>query len=99
MVNLIIHVKNSIDGIGNKSAISISKTRNRTAKIKNRKENGIRAELCGSKPHSKGVVFSKFNNIFLFKKNVAVIIRTGKKAAITKAIIIISMFLGVILCL
>ena len=33
------------DGMGISSAISMSNTRNSTAKMKNRKENGIRAEL------------------------------------------------------
>ena len=37
--------KDLTEGIGIKSAISMSKTRNKTARIKNRKEKGIRAEL------------------------------------------------------
>ena len=46
-------------GIGIMSTISISKTRNTTAKRKNRKENGRRAEFLGSNPHSKGEHFSR----------------------------------------
>lgn len=86
--------KNLIDGIGISKAISISNTKNRTAKIKNRKENGIRAELCGSNPHSNGVDFSKFTSIFLFKINVAIIMAEGKIAAIHIAKVIDIIFLG-----
>lgn len=86
--------KNLIDGIGINKAISISNTKNRTAKIKNRKENGIRAELCGSNPHSNGVDFSKFTSIFLFKINVAIIMAEGKIAAIHIAKVIDIIFLG-----
>lgn len=72
----------------------MSNTKNRTAKIKNRKENGIRAELWGSNPHSNGVDFSKLLYIFLLRNNVAIMIRTGNKAAVTMAINIITIFLG-----
>ena len=46
-------------GSGMSSAISMSNTKKITAKRKNRRENGIRAEFFGSNPHSKGVVFSR----------------------------------------
>ena len=36
----------------------MSKTKNKTAKRKNRKENGSRADIFGSKPHSNGDIFS-----------------------------------------
>ena len=49
----------SVIGVGIKRAISISKTRKITANRKNRKENGNRAFLLGSKPHSKGDLFSR----------------------------------------
>jgi len=86
--------RNLIDGIGINKAISISNTRNRTARIKNRKENGIRAELWGSKPHSNGVDFSKFTFIFLFNKNVAIIMAIGKIAAMHIAKVIDIIFPG-----
>lgn len=47
------------EGTGMRSAISISKIRKITARIKNRREKGIRADERGSKPHSKGEDFSK----------------------------------------
>lgn len=40
-------------------AISISKTRKITANKKNRVEKGMRADLLGSNPHSKGELFSR----------------------------------------
>ena len=46
-------------GMGRRRTISISKTRKITARRKNRKENGIRAEFFGSKPHSNGESFSR----------------------------------------
>ena len=48
-----------IKGSGRISAISMSKTKKITAKRKNRSENGIRADLFGSNPHSKGEDFSR----------------------------------------
>jgi hypothetical protein len=45
--------------IGKRSAISTSKIRKITAIRKNRNENGNRAELFGSNPHSKGEDFSR----------------------------------------
>lgn len=94
IVNLIEVDKNLIDGIGIRRAISISNTKNKTAKIKNRNENGIRAELWGSNPHSKGVDFSKFVFIFLFNNNVAIIIAIGKTAAVHIAKVIDVIFPG-----
>jgi hypothetical protein len=46
-------------GIGMRRTISISKTIKIIAKRKNRMENGIRAVLLGSNPHSKGEDFSR----------------------------------------
>lgn len=46
-------------GIGMRRTISISKTIKIIAKRKNRIENGIRAVLLGSNPHSKGEDFSR----------------------------------------
>jgi len=46
-------------GAGRIIAISISKTKKITASKKNRVEKGIRADLLGSNPHSKGLLFSR----------------------------------------
>lgn len=46
-------------GIGIIKTISMSKTRNTTANRKNRRENGSRADLFGSNPHSKAEHFSR----------------------------------------
>ena len=45
--------------IGKINAISTSKIKKITAIKKNRKENGIRADLFGSNPHSNGDLFSR----------------------------------------
>lgn len=54
-----------IRGLGSKITISISKTRKRTAKTKNRVENGTRADLLGSNPHSKAEDFSRLRPSFI----------------------------------
>lgn len=62
-IRIIIKPKNGIEmktllkdkrerGDGKRITISISKTRNRTARIKKRKEKGIRALFIGLNPHS-----------------------------------------------
>lgn len=68
-------------GRGINRIISISKTRKITASRKNRRENGIRAEDFGSKPHSNGVDFSR--SVFFFNDRVsaAVITIIGKMVA------------------
>ncbi len=48
-----------IVGAGRRRTISMSNTRKITARRKNRRENGIRAEFLGSKPHSNGDSFSR----------------------------------------
>lgn len=45
--------------IGRIITISISKIKNSTAIKKNCSENGIREDLLGSNPHSKGDIFSR----------------------------------------
>jgi len=50
-------------GAGMSRTISISNTRNITASKKNRVEKGSRALSLGSKPHSKGVLFSRSLNL------------------------------------
>lgn len=46
-------------GTGMRSTISMSNTRKITARRKNRRENGRRAEFLGSNPHSNGEDFSR----------------------------------------
>lgn len=48
-----------VKGRGKIKAISMSNTRKITANRKKRKENGMRADLFGSKPHSNGEDFSR----------------------------------------
>jgi hypothetical protein len=52
-------VYNIVSGIGIRSTISISNTMKIIASRKNRIENGIRAVLLGSNPHSNGEAFSR----------------------------------------
>lgn len=52
-------IDNNVRGNGKIKAISISNTRKITASRKNRNEKGMRAELLGSNPHSKGEDFSR----------------------------------------
>jgi len=47
------------NGAGRSNTISISKTKNKTASKKNRREKGNRAVALGSNPHSKGELFSR----------------------------------------
>lgn len=44
---------------GNRRTISTSKIKKITARRKNRREKGSRAELIGSNPHSNGDLFSR----------------------------------------
>ena len=46
-------------GVGRRMTISISKIKNRTARRKNRSENGIRALERGENPHSNGLAVSR----------------------------------------
>lgn len=55
---IIVKGTGEMTGAGIKRAISMSNTRKITTRIKNRNENGIRAEEWGSKPHSNGDIFS-----------------------------------------
>lgn len=69
-------------GIGSIITISISKTKKIIAILKNCKENGVRAIVLGSNPHSKGEVFSLSIHLFLEKKRKALItnkLRSKKK--------------------
>lgn len=58
MVILIIEI------IGNRRAISTSKIKKITAIRKNWIEKGIREDLIGSNPHSKGLLFSRSISVF-----------------------------------
>ena len=53
---------------GRRSVISTSKMRKITAIKKNRRENGIRADPLGSKPHSNGEFFSRSLIVFFESK-------------------------------
>lgn len=70
-------------GIGNIKAISMSKIRKIIASIKNREENGNRADDLGSKPHSKGVSlflrrgFFSINNVTKIRsEGISIVINT-----------------------
>jgi len=78
--------------IGNIRAISTSKIKKMIAIKKNRRENGIRAELKGSNPHSKGDDFSRSYRDF-FEINEASSITTN---AIIKIIVMINNSLNII---
>ena len=77
--------ENTIIGAGIKRTISTSKTRKITARRKNRVEKGIRALFLGSKPHSKGEVFSRSILDRALKEYAINITIGGKIAAIIKA--------------
>nr|AGJ50300.1 NADH dehydrogenase subunit 3 [Pontoscolex corethrurus]AGJ50301.1 NADH dehydrogenase subunit 3 [Pontoscolex corethrurus]AGJ50302.1 NADH dehydrogenase subunit 3 [Pontoscolex corethrurus]AGJ50303.1 NADH dehydrogenase subunit 3 [Pontoscolex corethrurus]AGJ50304.1 NADH dehydrogenase subunit 3 [Pontoscolex corethrurus] len=55
---VVLHSVNEI-GMGINSMISMSNTMKMIASSKNRMENGTRASLLGSNPHSKGEDFSR----------------------------------------
>jgi len=61
-------------GAGRSSVISTSKIKKMTATKKNRREKGRRADLLGSKPHSKGEIFSRSREVF-FEISCATVIK------------------------
>lgn len=61
---VVIFVVWTAHGRGNNRAISRSNNRNVIATRKNFIENGSRAELVGSKPHSYGFAFSEYRLIW-----------------------------------
>ena len=75
-------------GIGNSSAISISKIMKITAIKKNRDEKGSLAEYFGSNPHSNGDLFSRSSLIF-FGISVASIMMADDSRMVIVAIVII----------
>lgn len=89
---IIVHEINSdvfiIIVIGSRITISTSKIRKITAIRKNRNENGIRADLFGSNPHSKGDLFSR-SSIDFFDSIVAInIIIVDNRRIIIIAVIV-----------
>lgn len=60
--------------VGNNKVNSTSKIIKITAIRKNCKENGIRADLLGSNPHSNGLFFSRSEKVF-FDLKFKIIIR------------------------
>ncbi len=75
-------------GTGINNAISISKTKKITAKRKNRREKGIRAEDLGSNPHSKGDSFSRSWEDRADRIIAEMMIAVGKIAAINMDIVL-----------
>jgi hypothetical protein len=77
--------------IGSSKAISTSKIRKITAIKKNHKENGSRADLLGSNPHSDGEPFSWSSVIFFEIKEVMIImIIVNANASIAIKVVIIT---------
>lgn len=77
---------------GINKVISTSKIKKITAIKKNCNENGIRAEDFGSKPHSKGDLFSRSENVFFEIKlaiNITIIEITKIIVEINNMIVII----------
>lgn len=68
---------------GNNKTISTSKIKKIIASKKNRKEKGKRADLIGSKPHSKGELFSRSLIVRLAKIQPRVITTEDKITATT----------------
>lgn len=83
-------------GVGRRMTISISKIRNRTARRKNRNENGIRAFEDGEKPHSNGLEVSRFNHgvmVFVPIDDKANLISIGNKVASKMLMVIVIIYL------
>jgi hypothetical protein len=54
---------------------------------KNRRENGSRADLFGSNPHSNGYLFSRSSNIFFDRIDVNIMTAVVNVSAIVVAVI------------
>jgi len=78
-------------GRGKTTAISTSKIKNRIVIKKNRKEKVERILCCGSNPHSKMAIFSRFLFIFVF--NIVEINMTSKIIRIITIKYVISILL------
>lgn len=81
-----------ISGIGRSREISTSKIRKMTAIRKNRSEKGIRADLIGSNPHSKGDGFSRSVPTFFARRIIRAIRISIIVAVIRKLRVIIRIF-------
>lgn len=76
---------------GSRRVISTSKIRKITAIRKNCRENGIRAEVFGSNPHSNGDLFSRSINVF-FEITVA---RVITRSLIIRIIVVIDAIMNI----
>lgn len=72
IISLVVGVILMIRGMGRIREISTSKIRKITAIRKNRRENGSRADLVGSNPHSKGDIFSRSMSVFFARMMISV---------------------------
>jgi len=88
MIHVLVILHFNVIMIGIIIAISISKIRNNTAIKKNWIEKGVRDELLGSNPHSKGDNFSRsFFDVFEIIVHKIIIIIDNIKATIIDKII------------
>ena len=78
---------NNIEGIGIKRTISISNTIKIMANRKNRVENGIRAVLLGSNPHSNGEDFSRSSEDRVAKTHAAINTIEGTRIAMIEDVV------------
>ena len=69
-------------GRGNSRTSSTSKMRKITANRKNRREKGRRADFKGSKPHSNGVLFSRWGG----SSSVRNLVREDRKSVKSRAV-------------
>lgn len=72
-------------GAGMIKTISISNTMKIKPSRKKRKENGIRALFLGSKPHSKGEVFSRSSEERVLRTQAAPKVNKARRREINKA--------------
>lgn len=90
-INMFILITKKRRGSGANNTISISNTIKIIARRKNRKENGIRALLFGSNPHSNGEDFSRFidlrrDKIHAMKYTIMGIMTATKKEIVIRVI-------------
>jgi hypothetical protein len=67
-----------------------------TAIKKNRKENGSRAVLLGSNPHSNGELFSR-SSMFFFERTVVNIIMVSDNISVTIVIVVIILIIYLVI--
>jgi hypothetical protein len=73
---------------GRSRAISTSEIRKITAMRKNRNENGNRADLFGSKPHSNGDLFLSLQYFFFDNSDVNIIMAVVSVRVIITALVV-----------